>query len=1505
MGKEGLPPWLGAATPQDRLFLDPAARLSYTEIKAEYTLSPAVESSLNGPGGCRATGRLIGAAGMRRKGSLSQAQPRSRGSSPQQWKEGEMTEATTTGAPKVPGAAPSPSGESLPIPSGALLINLQRTALPVQIPERQRLLLEIVHDKIGIHGQTEALLREANHPYANWEEIVEPLRSRALGDFFYYNRDERGAEAFAIFVDLFFQCLEKTREKTKKTRAFSSLLDYLEMALFESGSAAARNLPALEEALARLENWLRKEPAFAARTSSKLKKLTRRVFLCPDSLPLGALARLYAFALARTYEAWLSQDDLDRWYQAARDTLFEGRDYGEIFRAVAHDPMKSVLGRLRALADGGAGSPPREAVAEALEFADDTDIVKAHLEIASRIEDRSDPRTSIHKIHYLLRLLGLEALEDQYETILWEIGRSLEQIRGQPESEWMDFLGRIFKVLREKQARHGSAVLDAVQTIGKEVYQTGNPRLIDQLIDEVISLGFQHPEVRGVNPDWQVQVNPLHLKNIRVWLALIRMKPSRSRRLISALIVNLKLGGLFVSDTDLFQKDISQLLAAEIEPCYALVKQLARLFPVYFHEIGAEGELREVSTAVDEIEGREDRLVHFLRKQCHVESHNQIVTFVERIILYWATGKKEHLAGFVPPGLYEEIPAPNPYQKEMEPIFHSLLDDGRIGVRDLLGRPPSALAEAVRDVPGVSETVRRKATDLLTLYRLLAKKYTIHHHDVLKDLAESGFFAAKPIRSLSEALEQNDHERAVELILYFLSVLRENILSKEPTSAIEEIYRKRHIAVGIPSMYGRYREKRFDSLGLTFRLESLARVLFEEITASLNLDYVTRSTLQRVHKVLGLFAEALRLDGIFVETLLSNLDLFRHALESRDFTIDQHLNIFQFMARAVKEITQTQYIAIHENNLRLVIGQILEKGMALPFRSPRGASPAEVFNLGSEWFIRDRLATSFAIQSLDNFIGKVLASLAKESQSLDRKTRTLLLSYDPEKCFSTFKPADSRLDTQLYLGNKGFVLARLRDFGYPVPPGFIITTEFFRCRSAILAYRAAEQDFLRRLKSEVRVLESKCGAVFGDPARPLLVSVRSGATISMPGVMSTFLNIGINESITENLARQPRFEWAAWDNWRRFLQCWGMSFGIPRDRFDDLILEMKRIYSARYKRELAPDQMRELAYAYKKLVEKMGVEVPADPWEQLQTAVLQVVGSWDSDIARLYRQTMKIAEEWGTAVVVQKMVFGNLDSESGTGVVFTRSPKKTEPGVSLFGDYTVCAQGEDVVAGLVETWPISELQRQTENPKAEVSLEKEFPRTYLRLKEIAEDLIYKRGFNHQEIEFTFEGPEPECLYILQARDIVAPEQENFQCFVPTPELEASLLGAGVGVGGGALCGIAVHKAEEVGLLRRKHPGIPLILLRPDTVPDDIALILKVDGILTARGGSTSHAAVTAYRLGKTCVVGCRQLQVNERAARSSIGEHVIQSGDWLAIDGRSGFIYKGRHKTTRASVRGM
>jgi pyruvate,orthophosphate dikinase len=737
-----------------------------------------------------------------------------------------------------------------------------------------------------------------------------------------------------------------------------------------------------------------------------------------------------------------------------------------------------------------------------------------------------------------------------------------------------------------------------------------------------------------------------------------------------------------------------------------------------------------------------------------------------------------------------------------------------------------------------------------------------------------------------------------------LAVLRENILADEKTDPQEEIYRKRHIAAGIPSMYGRYKEKKFDSLGLTFRLESLAEVLLGKMAANINLDYVTRITLKRVSNILDKFVEALHLDGIIVEALVSNLDLLKQALETRGITVDQYLNIFQFTARTVKEIIQTQYIGLHEKNLKALIPQLVQSNRISAFTPPADATPEEVFYQTWEWFIRDYLATRFSIQLLDNFIGKVLAGLAQESQSLDSSTRTILLRYDPDKCFLPFQAKDKKLDTQIDLGNKGYFLKRLHSFGHPMPPGFVITTELFRCRHAILSYRPAKEDFLRRLALEVQRLEKRSDRGFGDSQRPLLLSVRSGSPISMPGMMDTFLNIGVNDQITEKLSQEPRFEWAAWDNYRRFLQCWGMSFGIPRNRFDDLMSEAKKAHSATYKRELRPKQMREVVGAYKELLDRSSVEVPSEPWKQLETAIYRVLDSWDSETAVLYRQAMKIADEWGTAVVVQQMVFGNLDTQSGTGVVFTRNPKKADSAVSLFGDYTICAQGEDVVSGLVATHPISLDQVLSENLKAAQSLEERFPRIYHQLRKIAEDLIHRRGFNHQDIEFTFENKDSSALYILQTRDIVSPEEEELWVFIPSRQLKASQVGSGIGVGGGALCGLAVHRFEEIRLYRQRYPGTPLIMIRPDTVPDDIDMVLQVDGILTARGGSTSHAAITAYRLGKTCVVGCPQLQVNEKRGKSIVGDHTIHSGEWLGLDGRNGFVYVGQHETVLGDVHG-
>jgi pyruvate,orthophosphate dikinase len=273
---------------------------------------------------------------------------------------------------------------------------------------------------------------------------------------------------------------------------------------------------------------------------------------------------------------------------------------------------------------------------------------------------------------------------------------------------------------------------------------------------------------------------------------------------------------------------------------------------------------------------------------------------------------------------------------------------------------------------------------------------------------------------------------------------------------------------------------------------------------------------------------------------------------------------------------------------------------------------------------------------------------------------------------------------------------------------------------------------------------------------------------------------------------------------------------------------------------------------------------------------------------------MQIANEWGTAVVVQQMKLGNMSENSGTGVLFTHDPASKQPGVKLYGEYTVCSQGEDIVAGLVNVLPLSKHQAKKAGSNPADSMEARLPHIYNKLYEIAKRMIYDLGFSHQEIEFTFESEKPEDLYILQTRNQDIRSEQNFQIFSAKRD-EMNFAGSGIGIGGGALNGILAFDDEDLNDFKAKYPDRKLILVRPDTVPDDIGMIFKCHGLITGRGGATSHAAVTAVRLGIVCIVNCRQLKVDEENKVCRINDKQLKSGDEVAIDGHFGSIYIGNY----------
>jgi pyruvate,orthophosphate dikinase len=398
-------------------------------------------------------------------------------------------------------------------------------------------------------------------------------------------------------------------------------------------------------------------------------------------------------------------------------------------------------------------------------------------------------------------------------------------------------------------------------------------------------------------------------------------------------------------------------------------------------------------------------------------------------------------------------------------------------------------------------------------------------------------------------------------------------------------------------------------------------------------------------------------------------------------------------------------------------------------------------------------------------------------------------------------------------------------------------------------------------------------------------------------MMATLLNVGINEEIVESMARSTGEVWFAWDNYRRFIQSWGMSFGMQREVFSEIMRKYKAKYHADKKRQFSGEEMKQLALAYRSAVEERHITLYEDPWAQLQVAIQQVLNSWESKNAREYRQIRGISDYWGTAVIVQSMVFGNLSLYSGSGVFFTAHPYRIVRRVGLWGDFTPGNQGEDIVGGLVSTYPISKEQREAAGEEGNLSLEEDFPEIYKQLFSISKNLVYDRKWNPQEIEFTYESPDASGLFILQTRDMVSSKRERFEVFLPSPELERSFIGKGIGVSGGALSGRVVFTLEDIQRFRKEDPAIPLILIRSDTVPEDIRELSLTEGLLTAKGGQTSHAAIVAFELDKTAVVGCHHMVVMESEGRSHIGRNLLQRGDWISLDGRKGFVYLGKHET--------
>lgn len=1382
--------------------------------------------------------------------------------------------------------------------SSALKVNLERTAVDVEIPPQYAALLQIVKGHYGLQKKTRELLTELNHPFVNWEYVLKELKSISIGDFHVYNHHPDGLDALFILLTIYFDVLKSPASDDVKDSAIHYLFDYADAIILQSNEFLERNLslfPGLINSFMELADG---KPLFK-KCSSYLKRIIRAVVDKQVEISTPAFETLLYKMFRATYDFWLGQPDPALWLideRRAGESLNETA-YLEMIQPLSHHHFRQLILALEALRPSDGGKDGAH-ITDFLVLPDYLQILDNYLHVAAALE-KSEAYAGRHlvKLDFLFGVMSAPGLRDIHASAMREINYSLKLVFQEEKKENLDdFVRKIFGFLKKNASQNEfrGAGIDCIITAAREVFAQNAHSLVETFIDELIAYGFEHPEIKGSTTDWQVQVNPEHIRTIRAWLEIIAMKPRWTKKLISALTVNLKIGGIFIRDTDLIQRDISRLLNADIAPAYNLIKQLLRLFPVYFSEIGAEGELRDITTRVDELSCRNDRLIDFFRKQSHVESNSLLVEFTEDIFHFWFSGEKQSIRKHVPGEIYDQVTNEGRYFDGAHQVLVHLF--ARVGNKPqkFLEWDITKITREISPIKDVSETDKERVSLMIRIYQLMYKKYHPQYFDLLKDLESANAFAAQDILSLKRSLSNKNYYRSLTIILKFLGALKARILSGKKTPSFENIYYKRHIAAGIPSMYGTYHEEKFDALGLTLRLESLGGVLFEEQIKSMNLQFITKRTIIKIHTYLWNYLNALDLEGISTEGLVAKVKYVTSALPIKQFSMDQYLDIFRFISKGIQDVIRDYYIDAHSVNLPVIIRQIN------PQTGETDPEPKqdEFIYQQSENFLRGLISSAFGLQVLDNFVHAVIKTLNAELEKFkdNKRILNLLMTYNPELAVTSIYGKNTKMDNQILLGNKGYFLKKLVSFGFQVPPGFIITTEVFRGYDAVYGYKYIFRDLAARVNKEIAALEKKTGRKFGDRNNPLLLSVRSGATVSLPGMMRSFLNVGINGSIAENLSTRKDFQWAAWDSYRRFLQTWGMFQGLSRDFFDAIMDSFKQKHGVQRKIQFPPELMKQIAMAYKKGILDSGLPLADDPLRQLRHAILQVFDSWYSEQARIYRHQMHLSDQWGTAVIVQAMVFGNFHERSGSGVIFTRDPKSASSDVTLYGDFIFGVQGDDIVSGLVETFPISEKQRMAEYRNTGISLEANFPAIYAELVKIAEILIYERGLNHQEIEFTFEGPEKEQLFLLQTRDMDQTKTKSLRRFKDTASLQTSMLGTGIGVSGGALCGRAVYSEEDISRFRKAEPKTPLILIRPDTVPDDVGVLLQVEGLLTAKGGATSHAAVTIPQLGKVGVVGFSKLKVNETEGYATLDEHTIRTGDFICIDGWSGTLYLGKHE---------
>ncbi len=551
------------------------------------------------------------------------------------------------------------------MPSKALEVNIEQSRVDVTISEKYGILREVMSPYDGIMEGLDAFLTELCHPYKNWRFIVKEARGYVLGYFHLLKTHSKGPEAAKIFIEIFLEAVEASQSADVKSDAADNLLVFLQKIIKDAGDEFVHFMPVLDLGFRSIHSLENEDFDLFVRSYYQINRLAGEFQEKASSdNSHGSINPLLIKYLGHSYVHWLEEEDPFEWFtKETSQSATRSGTLWETFRPISHNHLRRYRDRL----ESAVRKEEQDSVSllEALiQLPGYRQIVDFYRDIPQKLlkAEKEPGQGRYWKLIFLFHIMKNAGLSSIHEEALRDINRILTWLIDQEKPEDLQpLIRKTFDILKKSVLEYPGTALNCVLNMGKAVYKTDESDLVDFFMEAVVDLGFQYPNFKGVGDDWRTRINAAHIQNIRTWLELIELNPTWSKKLLSSLIIHLSLGGVFIRDTDLFSRDITGFLNTDITLVYNLVKQLTRLFPAYFNDIGAEGELREISTEIDEVCSRKDVLIHFLRKQSHVESSNQIINLMEATLEFWRTREKRGFKPFIPSSIYEQIETEGPY----------------------------------------------------------------------------------------------------------------------------------------------------------------------------------------------------------------------------------------------------------------------------------------------------------------------------------------------------------------------------------------------------------------------------------------------------------------------------------------------------------------------------------------------------------------------------------------------------------------------------------------------------------------------------------------------------------------------------------------------------------------------------------------------------------------------------------------------------------------------------